>query len=84
MEKSAVPAHIPESLIRDFNIYTPPGLDDDFHRAWATLLQEDDSCPLVWTPANEGHWLPTRSAIIEEVLTDYTRFHCQRLKKPVN
>ena len=68
-----VPEHVPEHLIRDFNIYIPPGLDEDFHQAWATLLQEDDSCPLVWTQANEGHWLPTRSSIIEEILTDYTR-----------
>jgi len=82
MTDLVVPAHIPKSLIRDFNIYTPPGLDDDFHQAWATLLQEDDSCPLVWTAANEGHWLPTRSAIIEEVLTDYTRFSSRSIIIP--
>ena len=77
-----VPEHVPERLIRDFNIYTPPGLDEDFHQAWATLLQEDDSCPLVWTQANEGHWLPTRSSIIEEILTDYTRFSSRSIIIP--
>ena len=77
-----VPEHVPEHLVRDFNIYIPPGLDEDFHQAWATLLQEDNSCPLVWTQANEGHWLPTRSSIIEEILTDYTRFSSRSIIIP--
>ena len=45
-------------------------------------MQEDDSCPLVWTQANEGHWLPTRSSIIEEILTDYTRFSSRSIIIP--
>ncbi|MBT5104532.1 MAG: cytochrome P450, partial [Porticoccaceae bacterium] len=49
MNNEVLPDHVPESLVRDFNIYGPPGIDSDFHEAWATLLQEDDSCPLVWT-----------------------------------
>ena len=38
--------------------------------------------PLVWTQANEGHWLPTRSSIIEEILTDYTRFSSRSIIIP--
>jgi cytochrome P450 len=82
MNNSALPDHIPGHLVRDFNIYTPPGIDEDFHQAWATLLEEDDSCPLVWTQANEGHWLPTRSSIINEVLTDYKRFSSRSIIIP--
>ena len=82
MDTQGLPSHVPEYLVRDFNIYMPPGIDEGFHQAWATLLQEDDSCPLVWTQANEGHWLPTRSAIIEEVLTDYTRFSSRSIILP--
>ena len=82
MDTQGLPSHVPEYLVRDFNIYMPPGIDEDFHQAWATLLKEDDSCPLVWTQANEGHWLPTRSAIIEEVLTDYTRFSSRSIILP--
>jgi len=82
MDTQGLPSHVPEYLVRDFNIYMPPGIDEDFHQAWATLLQEDDSCPLVWTQANEGHWLPTKSAIIEEVLTDYTRFSSRSIILP--
>ena len=82
MHNEVLPDHVPESLVRDFDIYGPPGIDSDFHEAWATLLQEDDSCPLVWTQANEGHWLPTRSSIIEEILTDYTRFSSRSIIIP--
>jgi cytochrome P450 len=82
MDSSVLPKHVPEALVREFNIYAPPGIEQDFHQAWATLLDEDDSCPLVWTQANEGHWLPTRSSIIEEVLIDYSRFSSRSIILP--
>ena len=82
MRNELLPDHVPEYLVRDFNMYAPPGIDKDFHEAWATLLQEDDSCPLVWTQENEGHWLPTRTSIIEEILTDYSRFSSRSIILP--
>ena len=82
MSTESLPDHVPEHLFRDFNIYAPPGIDNDFHKAWATLLQEDDCCPLVWTQENEGHWLPTRTSIIEEILTDYSRFSSRSIILP--
>ena len=82
MSTETLPEHVPEHLVRDFNMYGPPGIDKDFHEAWARLLQEDDSCPLVWTQQNEGHWLPTRSSIIEEILTDYSRFSSRSIILP--
>ena len=82
MSTETLPEHVPEHLVRDFNMYAPPGIEKDFHEAWATLLQEDDSCPLVWTQQNEGHWLPTRSSIIEEILTDYSRFSSRSIILP--
>ena len=82
MSTETLPEHVPERLVRDFNMYAPPGIEKDFHEAWARLLQEDDSCPLVWTQQNEGHWLPTRSSIIEEILTDYSRFSSRSIILP--
>jgi cytochrome P450 len=82
MSTESLPDHVPEHLVREFNMYGPPGIDKDFHEAWATLLQEDDSCPLVWTQENEGHWLPTRTSIIEEILTDYSRFSSRSIILP--
>ena len=80
--ETVLPSNVPAALVRDFNIYGPPGIDDDFHRAWATLLEENDAHPLVWTPENGGHWLPTRTAIIEEILTDYSRFSSRSIIIP--
>jgi len=82
MSTERLPEHVPEHLVRDFNMYAPPGIEKDFHEAWVRLLQEDDSCPLVWTQQNEGHWLPTRSSIIEEILTDYSRFSSRSIILP--
>jgi len=82
MSTELLPDHVPEHLVRDFNMYGPPGIDKDFHEAWATLLQEDESCPLVWTQENEGHWLPTRTSIIEEILTDYSKFSSRSIILP--
>ena len=82
MSTETLPEHVPEHLVRDFNMYAPPGIEKDFHEAWARLLQEDESCPLVWTQENEGHWLPTRTSIIEEILTDYRRFSSRSIILP--
>ena len=82
MINQLLPDHVPEHLVRQFDMYAPPGINNDFHEAWATLLAEEESCPLVWTQANEGHWLPTRSSIIEEILTDYSRFSSRSIIIP--
>jgi len=82
MSTKTLPDHVAEHLVRNFNIYNPPGIEGDFHQAWASLLAEDDSSPLVWTQENEGHWLPTRSSIVEEILTDYSRFSSRSIILP--
>ncbi|MFT7691202.1 MAG: hypothetical protein ACI88U_001932, partial [Porticoccaceae bacterium] len=33
MDTQGLPSHVPEHLVRDFNIYMPPGIDQDFHQA---------------------------------------------------
>lgn len=73
MVSQPLPSHVPAHLVREFDIYAPPGVENDFHGAWASLV-ETDAPPLLWTPCNGGHWLPTRSALVAEVLQDYQRF----------
>ena len=63
--ETVLPSNVPAALVRDFNIYGPPGIDDDFHRAWATLLEENDAHPLVWTPENGGHWLQRERQLLK-------------------
>lgn len=82
MTNRLLPDNVPASLVRDFDIYAPPGIEHGFHLSWATLLQENGQHPLVWTHANGGHWLPTRTAIVEEVLMDHKRFSSRSIVIP--
>ena len=67
------PTNIDPSRIVDFDIYHPPGVQDDLHLAWKTL-HADGLPDVVWTPHNGGHWIATRARTINIVMSDYTRF----------
>ena len=70
---AARPAHVPEDHVVDFDLYAPPGSRSDLHRAWS-MLQAEGVPDIVWTPRNGGHWIVTRAHLINEVMSDYTRF----------
>jgi len=68
-----VPAHVPPERVHDFDIFDPPGMEDDYHLAYKRL--QDAGLPdIFWTPRNGGHWLPTRGELIAEIFKDYERF----------
>lgn len=73
MKVTDIPDNVPSDRIYEFDIYAPPKIEQGFHAAWATLLEEQVP-DLIWTPYNGGHWIPTRSDLIAEVLQDYERF----------
>jgi cytochrome P450 len=67
------PDHVPAARVVDFDIYNPPGGEEDFHSAWKSL--QDRGLPdLLWTPHNGGHWIATRNQMLNEVLGDFKRF----------
>ncbi|MFA7585769.1 MAG: cytochrome P450 [Novosphingobium sp.] len=68
-----IPPHIPSDRIVDFDIYDPPLRKSDIYDGWANLMG-DEVPDLVWTPRNEGHWLPTRSSLVLEILEDHENF----------
>lgn len=61
------PGHVPPERVFDFDVYAPPGGEDDFHQAWKCLHAEGVP-DLVWTPRNEGHWIATRGALVFDIL----------------
>ena len=70
------PQHVPDALVRDFDLYGIPGLVDgysaDIHALWK---QVQDSFPdIFWTPRNGGHWVATRHDDILALCTDTARF----------
>lgn len=68
------PAHVPDSLVVEFDVYNPPGLQEKgFHESWKSL-QADGVPDVVWTPCNGGHWLTARANVMTDVLSEYETF----------
>jgi cytochrome P450 len=72
---------VPEHLVREIDMYDPEGIQEGYHEAWRAL-QRDDVPELVWTPFTGGHWIATRSELIEEIYTDPARFSSEVIFLP--
>lgn len=68
-----LPAHVPEHLVFDFDMYNPPNISEGVQTAWATL-QGPDVPDVVWTRCNGGHWIATRGQLIREAFEDPAHF----------
>ena len=75
------PAHVPDHLVREIDMYAPEGIDRGYHEAWQSL-QRPDVPELVWTPFTGGHWIATRGQLIKEIYTDPTRFSSEVIFLP--
>jgi cytochrome P450 len=49
------PAHVPESVVYDFDVYRDPGLRARGMKRVAEIVRE--APPIFWTPRNGGHWI---------------------------
>lgn len=68
----AKPAHVPDDLVREVDMYDLIRGDEDAQEGWHRVQQ---ACPdIFWTPCNGGHWMATRAPLIEEIQEDYGRF----------
>ena len=67
------PEHVPAERVFDIDVYSPPGLQDGYHAAWARLFAAGVP-DLVWTPRNGGHWVATRATVIERVYAEHQHF----------
>jgi len=75
------PAHVPEHLVVDANIYALPGGESDPQMAWKGL-DTPGNPGLVWTPHNGGHWIATSAALIWELFADIDRLSARNLSVP--
>lgn len=71
-----VPAHVPADRVVSFDIFNPPGAEEDYFAAWKTLL---DGPGLVWTTANGGHWIAARGDVVRELWGDAERLSSESL-----
>ena len=72
MQTAQIPPHVPSELVVDFDLYDPPGAQDDFHSSWKAL--QDSAPDMVWSTANGGHWIALRGQLIHEIFADYKHF----------
>src|SRR5579862_8694912 len=67
------PAHVPPERVIDWDIYSLPEGEEDFHVAWKSL-QDAGTPEIVWTPRNGGHWMVTSGRLVSHVFADFKRF----------
>ena len=71
--------HIPARLVTDFDFFNPPGARSDPHQAWKALHDGPD---IVYTTANQGHWIATRGEDIYAIMQDFETFSSYRFNIP--
>tara|TARA_R110000787_G_scaffold9028_20_gene31491 strand:+ start:3768 stop:4976 length:1209 start_codon:yes stop_codon:yes gene_type:complete len=74
----ARPSHVPADRIVDFDIFAPPGVEQDYFAAWQSLAREDGP-GVVWTSANGGHWIATRGEVVRALWADNVRLSSEVL-----
>jgi cytochrome P450 len=73
------PAHVPEALVRDFDVYgfQPEGPEYQLHLRDA--LQTEGMPDVFWTPRNGGHWVAARGKYVEHLLKDDEHFSSRQI-----
>ncbi|GGC18058.1 cytochrome P450 [Novosphingobium marinum] len=73
---AGIPAHVPSDRVVDFDIFAPPGVEEDYWAAWKSLRGPHG---IVWTTANGGHWIATDGAITRDLWADAERLSSESL-----
>lgn len=79
-ETASKPEHVPDELVRDFDIYNVPGGDTDPQGGFFQMAQ--DNPDIFWTPFNGGHWVATRAEDIQVMQRDTERFSYRNVTIP--
>ena len=80
-ELSPRPAHVPEHLVVDYNLYEPPHeISSDIQVDIARRLQAGPD--IVWTPRNGGHWLLVRAEDIDQAQRNGQLFSMREVTVP--
>lgn len=78
---TAAPDGVSGDRIIDFDIYGVIAPDAEYQLAIKNL-NAPGSPDLFWTPRNGGHWVVTRAALIEQVLSDHAHFSSRSISVP--
>jgi len=78
LPRSEWPKHIPADRVVDFDIFNPPGVEQDYFTSWLTL-QQPGVPGIVWTPRNGGHWIATKGEYVRDLWADAERLSSEVL-----
>jgi cytochrome P450 len=78
--RATKPAHVPDSLVRDIDMYAIDGIEQGVHEAWLKLTK--DAPDLVWTPLTGGHWIAMKGPVVREIYEDPSRFSSEVIFLP--
>ena len=74
----AVPDHVPDALIYDFD-YLSTDIEYPVHDWWMQLYAGPE---IIWTPRNGGHWVFTRNHLISRAFDDIAHFSNEGMTIP--
>ncbi len=77
----AHPAHVPADRVIDFDIYDFK-VDNADYQLGLKALNGPGGKDIYWTPHQGGHWIVTRAAAIDQVLSDYAHFSSNQITAP--
>lgn len=76
----AIPRHVPDHLVFEFDIYADPRLGSDVQGTYAQALAHAPD--VFWTPLNGGHWMVRRMDAIATIATDPEHFSVREMQIP--
>lgn len=74
------PAHVPDHLVFDFDIYHDQRLNHDVQGSYAAALEAAPD--IFWTRLNGGHWIVKGFDAISEVVRDPEHFSVREMQIP--
>ncbi|WP_421738066.1 cytochrome P450 [Caulobacter sp.] len=74
------PAHVPDHMVFDFDIYADPRIGQDVQASYAAVLSEAPD--IFWTTRNGGHWIVKGFDAITAVVTDPEHFSVREMQIP--
>jgi len=69
----SIPAHVPKSLVFDFDHFTAPETKSEPHRRVSQLLHKN-APDVFYTPRNGGYWIVTRAEVAVDMLRQVESF----------
>ena len=72
MQAETIPEHVPQELVRDFDIFNFIEPKQDLHQAWHRIVADDP--PVFFTPHYGGYWVINRADLLDQAFPDWELF----------